>query len=85
MGTLHCLNPHDNLPEVDYLGEGRPVLYCFACDTEFVAEDGELTPVVRSVMVTEAIADEDRRGWDGARERALSTDPYWGGVLDGPG
>lgn len=84
MGTVTCLAPHTaDMPEVDWLDWATPVLECPDCGAEFVVEDGELVPVRPTVMVADAIAEEDRRGWDGQRERALSSEPHWGGVLDG--
>lgn len=71
-GEPHVLSP------VDYLGEGVEVQECIVCRREFVLDAGDLIPVEPSVMTIEAIADEDRLGWDGQREHGAGLDSYWG-------
>lgn len=83
--TVTCLHPHEreSLVEVDWLDWWTRVLGCEACGREFM-DDEHLTPVAPAESVAEAIDNEERTGWDGQRERLLSSDPYWSGVLDGP-
>lgn len=81
MGTVVCVDPHTDLPEVDWLDWDTPVLGCPVCGAEFVVEGDELVPVAPSQTVADAIAEEERRGWDGQRMRLLDEDPHWAGVL----
>lgn len=82
--TVSCLNPHvvEELVEVLSFGDGRKVLACPVCADEFVVEEGVLTPVDR-LVVRQALAEEDRLGWDGSRYRPSSEDSYWGSRFDG--
>lgn len=80
-----CQTPHTKeMPQVDWAAPCVPVVKCPECGTEFVIDDGDLVPVSATVLVAEAVANEDRLGWDGARARALSDEPHWGRLLDGP-
>lgn len=83
--TVTCLHPHEpeSLVEVFTFPDGGAELACPVCDESFVLFEGVLTPVDR-LVVAQALADEDRRGWDGERYRPNSDDSYWGSRLDGP-